>query len=137
MPLPVFARVVPFGLIGLLATTAPTSALAGNESRSQAFPLPDQLFEVIADFSESSIYWCGAGTYAQTTLSKPQRDKIYVWQGPSASAAKPGQKSVRFGFRPPPGASLGSSLSTDVKIVGNALSVSQAREKCNERTSSG
>ncbi|MFT7597035.1 MAG: hypothetical protein ACI8R4_004378 [Paracoccaceae bacterium] len=36
-------------------------AQAGNESRSHAFAMADGLIEVVADFSENSIYWCGAG----------------------------------------------------------------------------
>ena len=112
-------------------------ATGGNESRSQAFALPDGLFEVVADFSENAIYWCGAGTYAQATLSGSAGQKIYVWQGPSASVARPGQQAVRFGLTPPPGGASGPGFSTDVSIVGNVMSVAQARQTCNERTSSG
>lgn len=110
------------------------AAQAGNESRSKAYPLQNGQFEVIADFSESSLYWCGAGTYALKTLSRPISDRVYVWASPSASAVQPVRKSVRFGFQPPPGVGAVSSISTDVAIVGNSLSVSQARETCNERT---
>ena len=116
-------------------TAAP--AIGGNESRAKAYPLADGLFEVVADFSENAIYWCGAGTYAQSKLSRPVSDIIYVWQGPSPSTARPGERSVRFGLEPPAGFQRGSSYSTDVAIVGNFLTVAQARQTCNERTSSG
>ncbi len=130
-------RLVAAALCGPLIAFAPELAQAGNESRSEAHPLPDGLFEVIADFSESAIYWCGAGTYAQNVLGRAQSDRIHVWRGPAPSQAKPGRKSVQFGLDAPPGTKSGSRFSTDVKIIGNSLSVSQAREKCNERTSSG
>ncbi|MFT7595222.1 MAG: hypothetical protein ACI8R4_002550, partial [Paracoccaceae bacterium] len=95
------------------------------------------LIEVVADFSENSIYWCGAGTYARSKLTKPGTALIYVWQGPSPSAARPGEKSVKFGFQPPPGVDPVTGLTTDVSIIGNALSVVAARQTCNERTTSG
>ena len=123
-------------LAGLLIVTTPP-AQAGNESRSHAYAFSNDLVEVVADFSENSVYWCGAGTYAQNTLSKPATTMIYVWQGPSPSTARPGEKSVKFGFQPPPGVDPVSSLTTNVAIIGNALSVSSARQTCNERTTSG
>lgn len=114
-----------------------STALAGNESRSKAYPLSDGLFEVIADFSENAVYWCGAGTYARARLQSPTGQKIYVWQGPSPSVARAGQTSVRFGLQPPSGAADTVGFSTDVGIVGNSMTVAQARQTCNERTSSG
>jgi len=116
---------------------AASPVVAGNESRSAAYALSDGLFEVVADFSENAIYWCGAGTFARSTLQSPAGQKIYVWQGPSASVARPGERAVRFGLTPPPGAGGGAGFSTDVGIIGNAMSVAQARQTCNERTSSG
>ncbi len=117
----------------LLATTVH----AGNESRSQAYPLANGLIEVVADFSENSIYWCGAGDYALTRLSKPATDRLYVWQGPAASTARPGERAVTFGFESPPGIGEVSSLTNDVTLVGNSLSVAQAKKTCDERTTSG
>ena len=127
----------PFALTLALATTLPLSAQAGNESRSKAYPLDNGLIEVIADFSENAIYWCGAGDFALTRLKKPANQRLYVWKGPSASTAKPGERAVTFGFERPPGATDGNSLTTDVRIIGNSLSVAQAKKTCDERTSSG
>lgn len=55
-----------FNLITLLVSLAmlPTVTLAGNESRSAAYDIGDGLIEVVADFSENAIYWCGVGDYA-------------------------------------------------------------------------
>ena len=109
---------------------------AGNESRYEAFGLDSGLFEVIAEFTEDAIYWCGAGIFAQSRLSGSATQRVYVWQGPSGSAAKPGQVAVTFGLTPPPSGKV-SSLTTDVEIIGNSLSVAQAKQICDVRTASG
>lgn len=132
-----FLPAPPAMTLAAAAALAAGSALAGNESRAHAYPLQNGLVEVVADFSENSIYWCGAATYALSRLSKPGTDTIWIWQGPSPSAAKPGERSVKFGFEPPPGVDTAQALTNDVGIVGNALSVAQAKQTCNERTTSG
>ncbi|SLN59696.1 hypothetical protein TRL7639_03280 [Falsiruegeria litorea R37] len=128
-----------FNLITLLVSLAmlPTVTLAGNESRSAAYDIGDGLIEVVADFSENAIYWCGVGDYALLRLSKRGNARIYVWRGPAPSTARPGERAVTFGFTPPPGASTGTSFTTDVSLVGNSLSVGQAKRTCDERTASG
>lgn len=118
-----------------LAATGP--AAAGNESRYRAFALPDGQFEVIADFSENAIYWCGAGLFAQKQMSKSQSDRIFVLQGPAPSAALPGETAVRFGFELPSGIAPATGFTNDVSVVGNELSVSQAKQGCTERSASG
>ena len=123
--------------LAIMSMTASQPASAGNESRSHAFAMANGLVEVVADFSENSIYWCGAGTFARSDPSIPGTAKIYVWEGPSPSVARPGEKSVKFGFRPPPDVTPAVGLTTDVTIVGNSLSVVDARQTCNERTTSG
>ncbi|HCE71223.1 hypothetical protein KQ247_05430 [Ruegeria pomeroyi] len=129
-------RVPPFIITALLASMTGAVALAGNESRSIAYSLPGGLIEVVADFSENSIYWCGAGDHALNKMRKPGNQRLYVWKGPSPSIAQPGGRAVTFGFTPPPqGAS--PALTNDVGIIGNTLSVSQAKKTCDERTSSG
>ncbi|MCE8521573.1 hypothetical protein KBY24_10725 [Ruegeria pomeroyi] len=120
----------------LLASVTGAAALAGNESRSVAYPLPGGLIEVVADFSENSIYWCGAGDHALNQMRKPGNQRLYVWKGPSPSTAQPSAQAVTFGFTPPPQGPA-SSLTNDVGIIGNTLSVSQAKKTCDERTSSG
>lgn len=115
----------------------PTVSWGGNESRSAAYEVGNGLIEVIADFSENAIYWCGVGDYALLRLSKRGNTRIYVWKGPSPSTARPGERAVTFGFTPPPGTSTGRSLTTDVSLVGNSLSVGQAKRTCDERTASG
>lgn len=121
----------------IISMTLTQPASAGNESRSHAFAMANGLVEVVADFSENSIYWCGAGTFARSDPSIPGTAKIYVWEGPSPSTARTGEKSVKFGFQPPPGVTPVADLTTDVTIVGNFLSVVEARQTCNERTTSG
>jgi hypothetical protein len=118
-------------------TLSAGTALAGNESRFEAFPLEDGLFEVVARFSENAIYWCGAAVYATRDLRKPSNQRIYVWQGPTPSASDPGAISVRFGFTPPPEGPAANSFSNDVDIIGNSNSVVQARQGCTERSASG
>ncbi|MBO9450715.1 hypothetical protein J7426_10630 [Tropicibacter sp. R16_0] len=115
----------------------PTATWGGNESRSAAYDLGNGLIEVVADFSENAIYWCGVGDYALLRLAKRGNTRIYVWKGPSPSTARPGERAVTFGFTPPPGASTGASFTTDVSVVGNSLSVGQAKRTCDERTASG
>ena len=89
--------------IASLATiVTATAAAAGNESRSAAYPVAGGLIEVVAAFSENAIYWCGVGDHALTRLGMPGSQRIYVWQGPSPSLARPGERAVTFGFAPPP-----------------------------------
>lgn len=133
---PSFHRTGLGAIAGLLCLTV-QPAVAGNQSRVEYFPLDNNLVEVIADFSENSIYWCGAAVYALSTRTNTTTDMIYVWQGPSASIAKPGETAVQFGFQPPPGEGLRSGFTNDVRLVGNSMTVSQARQTCNERTTSG
>ena len=109
----------------------------GTNSRFQAFPVDNGLFEIVAEFSENAIYWCGAAVYAASNLSKPSNQRIYVWEGPSGSTAKPGDVAVRFGFTPPPGGKATNIFSNDVDIVGNSLSLTQAQQGCSERSASG
>ncbi len=123
-------------LAGAIAATS-QAANAGNESRFEAFPISADQFEIVAEFSENAIYWCGAAVYAQNWLSKSATQKIYVVRGPSPSTGKPGDVAVRFGFTPPPGGAAASSYSNDVDIVGNVLSLTQARQGCTERSASG
>ena len=126
-------------IVPLLATlmALPTLAWGGNESRSAAYDLGNGLIEVVADFSENAIYWCGVGDYALLRLSKRANTRVYVWKGPAPSTARPGERAVTFGFTPPPEAKAGSSFTTDVSIIGNSLSVGQAKRTCDERTASG
>jgi len=121
--------------VALVLAGAPS--LAGNQSRFEAFPLPDGRFEVIAAFSENAIYWCGAATFVASNKLARGTGQIYVWQGPAPSAARPGRTSVRFGVEAPPGAGKVDSLTTSVEIVGNSLTVAEARQTCNERNASG
>ncbi|MEX0286614.1 MAG: hypothetical protein AB3N23_18555 [Paracoccaceae bacterium] len=112
-------------------------AQAGNESRYEAFALNDGTFEVVAEFTENAIYWCGASLFARTRLGQATTQRIYVLQPPGPSRAKPGYRAVRFGLAPPAGAENVSSLTNSVGIVGNSLSVAQAYGGCSERSSSG
>ncbi len=111
--------------------------LAGNESRFEAFALSDTSFEVVAEFSENAIYWCGASIYTRIRAGRPATQRIYVLRGPGRSTAKPGAIAVRFGFSPPPGAENVSTYTNSVTIVGNRLSAAQAQGGCTERSSSG
>lgn len=117
-----------------LALTPP--AYGGNESRYRAFDLGDGTFEVVADFSENAIYWCGASLFARDTLGRPVTQRIYVLGAPAPSRAAPGERAVRFGLAPPSSGAV-SSYTNSVSVVGNALTVSQAFGGCSERTSSG
>lgn len=62
---------------------------------------------------------------------------IYVQQGPSHSRAMPRKKSVTFGFAPPNGMAPVKALTFDVKTIASGFSVTQAIQKCNERSASG
>lgn len=114
-----------------------SAAAAGNESRMEAFAYEGGLVEVVADFSEDAIYWCGAARYAQSDRTGQRPKRIYVWQGPSASRAKPGQTSVKFGFTPPKDGDDAPQFSNSVAYVGNSMSLAQASQTCNERSASG
>jgi len=120
-----------------LTTAALLAALpvtADNRSRVEAFPLPNGTFEVVAQFSEDALYWCGASVAAQGLAGSTQR--IYVLQGPGPSSAAPGKRAVVFGLTPPAGAGA-PSFSNSVEVVGNSLTLVQARQTCNERSASG
>ncbi len=122
----------------LVATSLIASpGAAGNQSRAEAYLLPEGLIEVVADFSENAIYWCGAGELARARLNRPGSDRLYVWRGPAPSTAAPGQRAVTFGLTPPPQGAVDGGWSTDVDLIGNAMSVASARRACDERTSSG
>ena len=120
----------------LSITLAATTALAGNESRYSAYPLTGRAFEVVAEFSENAIYWCGASLYARAELGAAATQMIFVLRGPAPSQARPGQKSVTFTLTPPDGTPA-QSYTNSVTLIGNALSVTQAYGGCSERSSSG
>lgn len=113
------------------------SAQAGNESRYRAYPLDNKSFEVIAEFTENAIYWCGASIFARSQMGRPVSQRIYVLQSPGPSRTRPGQVAVRFGLTPPSGAENVNSYTNSVGLVGNSLTVSQAAGGCTERSSSG
>lgn len=99
--------------------------------------MADGTFEVVAEFSEDAIYWCGASLFTRLKLNRPVTQRIFVLQGPGPSRAKPGYVAVRFGLSAPAGAQDVSTYSNSVEIVGNSLSVAQAQGGCTERSSSG
>ena len=105
------------------------SAQAGNESRYQAYPLDNKSFEVIAEFTENAIYWCGASIFARSQMGRPVSQRIYVLQSPGPSRTRPGQVAVRFGLTPPSGAE-NDSYTNSVGLVGNSLTVSQGAGGC-------
>jgi len=114
-----------------------TAAHAGNESRYEAYPLTSDTFEVIADFTENAIYWCGASLFAQLKLAQPVTQRIYVLQGPSRSETQANAVAVKFGLHPPASGAVTQVFTNDVDIIGNSLSVAQARGGCSERSASG
>lgn len=122
------------GLAAALGLSASWAA-AGNESRYRAFDMGNGTFEVVADFTENAIYWCGASLFARQALGGAQGQRIYVLQAPSPSRAVPGEKAVTFGLEPPPSGAVASY--TNGTIVGNSLTVSQAFGGCSERSASG
>lgn len=127
-------------LVGLTALAFTATALpvsGGHESRSSALAVKDGLFEVFAEYSDNSIYWCGAATYAMGQLGATATQRVFVWQTQSPSVGKPGKKSVKFALTPPPGPTPGDSYTPNVDTVGQSLSVSQAKQTCNELTASG
>lgn len=125
------------GFAACVMAVCMTPADAGNESRFEAFKLSADRFEIVADFTENAIYWCGASIYARDRLGAKATQKIYVIQGPAPSSARPDRVSVRFSLTPPPQTDSASTYSNSVGIVGNALSVAQASGGCTERSSSG
>ncbi len=117
-------------------TISASSALADNRSRVNAFVLNDGSFEVVADFSENALYWCGASQAAKKA-ALPNTQRLYVLNGPAPSQAVPGAQAVRFGVTAPQGAPAGGSFTNSVEVVGNSLTVFQAQQTCNERSVSG
>ena len=128
---------VTWGMAALFGGLGVSAALAGNESRYEAFDLRDGSFEVVAEFSENAIYWCGASLFTTKRLGQAMTTRIYVLQAPGPSRGKPGHVAVRFGFVPPAGQDQVSTFTNSVKIVGNSLSAAQAFGGCSERSSSG
>jgi len=124
------------GLACLAALFTASVAQADNRSRVDAFVLNDGTFEVVAQFSEDALYWCGASEAARlANLSNGQR--LYVLGGPVPSQSKPGRQAIRFGVTAPAGTTAGGGFTNSVEVVGNSLTVSQARQTCNERSASG
>ncbi|MFK7754953.1 MAG: hypothetical protein AB8B51_20710 [Sedimentitalea sp.] len=119
------------------AVFAATSGFAGNESRFDAFPVSKGVFEVVADFSENSIYWCGAATYARAEFAVRGTSRLYVSKRPGASIAKPGEKAVQFSLVAPSVVDTSVRYSNAVDILGNSMSVTQALQTCTERSASG
>ncbi|MBT3141790.1 MULTISPECIES: hypothetical protein [Roseobacteraceae] len=46
-------------------------------------------------------------------------------------------RAITFSFQPPESGAGSTPLTTDVNIIGNSLSVGQAKLACDERTASG
>lgn len=115
--------------VGALVTAAP--ATADNRSRTEAFRLSDGTIEVVAQFSENQLYWCGASEAARAIASGTSR--LYVIQGPAPSRSVPGRNAVRFSLNAPQGAPV-STFTNSVEVVGNSLTVAQAAQTCNERS---
>ncbi|MFC3613834.1 hypothetical protein ACFORG_08710 [Lutimaribacter marinistellae] len=131
-------RMIPVAAAAITTTVLFATAVpAGNQSRATAYLLPGGLIEVVADFSENAIYWCGAGELARARLDRAGTERLYVWRGPAPSTAAPGQRAVTFGLTPPPSGAVDGGWSTDVDLVGNAMSVASAERACDERTTSG
>ena len=125
------------GVFALSAGLALSStAWADNRSRVNAFVLSDGSFEVVAEFTENALYWCGASEAARE-VALPNTQRLYVLNGPAPSQAVPGARAVRFGVTPPADAASGGSFTNSVNVVGNSLTVFQARQTCNERSASG
>ncbi len=114
---------IPFAL-------AASGALANNESRFKAYDISDGVFEIVADTSDNSIYWCGAGTHALKVLGKQNSQKIFVIAEPSGSVATAKKTAAKFGFTQPAETGPVSSFSNDVDIVGNSMTVAFARQFC-------
>ena len=120
--------------LALAASAIAWPAGAGNDSRAKAYPVSDGLIEVVADFSENSLYWCGAALFAAGSAGASSSDRIYVWRGPGPSLARPGAVAVRFGLTPPSDSPAGGLTTNDVGQIGNSMSLAQAQQTCNERS---
>ncbi len=124
------------GLACAAALFTVSAAHADNRSRVESFALSDGTFEVVALWSESALYWCGASLAARDAgISESQR--LYVQAGIERSSAVPGARAVRFSPTPPAGVGNVSTFSNSVNIIGNSLTVAQAYQTCTERTASG
>ncbi|MFY9212922.1 MAG: hypothetical protein WAO69_17550 [Aestuariivita sp.] len=123
---------------GLLAATvlATLPAHADNRSRVTAYVLSDGTFEVVADFTEDSLYWCGA-YLAASRAAAAGTQRIYVLQGVAPSRSVPGKPAVRFGLTPPPQGAASGGFSNSVELIGNSLTLVQAEQTCRERSASG
>lgn len=109
-------------------------ALAGYANNFKVYPIASNVFEVVVKSGRApGDYWCGAGDYVISQLSRPSSDRIYVWRGRGASVGEPGKTSVQFSLTPPQQGEV-SSASNTVDLVGNALSSAQAWAYCADRT---
>lgn len=126
-------RIAGAGCAAFIALVSAMPALADNRSRAEAFRMADGSIEVVADFSENQLYWCGASQAARNLAEG--RDRIYVLRGPAPSQSVPGRVAVRFGLTPPAQVADGAAgLTNSVDVVGNSLTLAQALQTCNERS---
>lgn len=109
-------------------------AQAGYANNFNIYTLAPDVFEVVVKSGRApGDYWCGAGSYVISQLSRPSNERIYVWRGRGASAGEPGKTSVQFSLTPPAQGGV-NSVSNTVDLVGNTLSSAQARAYCYDRT---
>ncbi|SPJ29651.1 hypothetical protein [Falsiruegeria mediterranea] len=109
-------------------------AQAGYANNFNVYPVAANVFEVVVKSGRApGDYWCGAGVYVISQLSRSSSDRIFVWRGRGASVGEPGKTSVQFSLTPPQQGAV-TSASNTVDLVGNVLSSAQARAYCYDRT---
>lgn len=119
------------GAIAVCVAGAGSAALAAYAAATTITPQAGDSFDVRANISPgTSTFWCGAAVHAQSALDLPANTRLYV-VAPRRSGAE--GSVVRFGLTPPQGGAV-QSASTSVDLVGNALSVAQAKQFCYDKT---
>lgn len=118
-------------LVALTLAGGTKAAQAGYANAYSVTPLPAGGFQITANISPgASSFWCGAATYAQSRLSQAATQRIYV----TAARRTHGDGSVvGFALTPPESGAV-QSVSHSVDLVGNNLSVTQARQYCYDKT---
>lgn len=116
--------------VALCVGTA-SAALAGYANAFSIAPLSGDRFQVRANISPgTSTFWCGAASYAGQQLSLPGTQRLYVTDARSTHSEG---SVVSFGLTPPTSGAV-QSVSNSVDLVGNNLSVTQARQHCYDKT---
>lgn len=122
--------------LGLVLALVPFAGIAntdGEEDRIVITPSSDSDFEVVQGTNFGAAeYWCGAATYIERRLGRPETTTIYVRKTLGPSVTVPGRKSVIFTTAPKGLAQVRNGLTLSVHQAGVKRKSAVARRYCRD-----